>query len=594
MSGPPNDRPLVSVIIPTYHRPVLLAERSILSVLRQTYTNWELIVVDDGSPDDEAERVVERFGDRRIRYVRKPPFDGSQLSDLARWHVAGAEARNYGLELVRGDVIAPLDDDDAFTPEHLAECVDLIARGDADFVYGTVLVRDLETGAEHQDLFAWDDPASRALFEQRNILYHSSVCYAARFASYRYPLDGRHPGDYTLWRAILRAGGRFASLPTPQAVYYGGGTTGAIHTWRPAPLLRDAIEGPLATLGQAHGQPTDASWSERLVTALSQREGVVGALASSSRSAALDAAVTAAARLTGDRREVILPSYAPHAVADSVRRAGLVAVLADVDGPSLCISAATAAPLLSARTAAVLAVNSHGNSCDLAPLRERARANGSLLLCYSSGELAIPTARVPDELADVEVTCYRSADARLVGDTAMVSWTDPSIEAELRRGMYGGPGELNPPSELAAAVACARLPWVDSWEEERRRAAGQYRVALASAPGVETQTGTRARSPRGWQDFVIVLPNGADVEWLSERLRFYRIESSRCRTPLHWLPEFASCDRSSLAATDDLAERTLRLPLYAHIRPQVVSLVASAVKASMRGRIRSREGSLGD
>jgi glycosyltransferase involved in cell wall biosynthesis len=63
-----NETPLVSVILPTYNRASLLG-RAIRSVLAQTYTNLELIVVDDCSPDATRD-VVRSFDDPRLRYLR--------------------------------------------------------------------------------------------------------------------------------------------------------------------------------------------------------------------------------------------------------------------------------------------------------------------------------------------------------------------------------------------------------------------------------------------------------------------------------------------------------------------------------------------
>jgi cellulose synthase/poly-beta-1,6-N-acetylglucosamine synthase-like glycosyltransferase len=61
--------PLVSVIIPSYNRPMLVRTRSIPSVLRQSYDNWEIVVVGDGPETPMLRAVVDGFGDRRIRYA---------------------------------------------------------------------------------------------------------------------------------------------------------------------------------------------------------------------------------------------------------------------------------------------------------------------------------------------------------------------------------------------------------------------------------------------------------------------------------------------------------------------------------------------
>ena len=97
-----NKSQIISIIIPTYNRGMLIAE-AIKSVINQTYANWELIIVDDGSTDD-TEHIVSQFikKDDRISYVKRPDSKPK-----------GANAcRNYGLELSKGDFIKWLDSDD--------------------------------------------------------------------------------------------------------------------------------------------------------------------------------------------------------------------------------------------------------------------------------------------------------------------------------------------------------------------------------------------------------------------------------------------------------------------------------------------------
>ena len=99
--------PLVSIIIPTYNRSSYLKE-AIESVLSQTYTHFELIIVDDGSTDN-TEEVIRQFNDTRIIYIKKPN-EGHP-----------GKTRNAGLRIAQGDFIAFLDDDDKWLPEKLKE-----------------------------------------------------------------------------------------------------------------------------------------------------------------------------------------------------------------------------------------------------------------------------------------------------------------------------------------------------------------------------------------------------------------------------------------------------------------------------------------
>jgi glycosyltransferase involved in cell wall biosynthesis len=105
MSGP-----LVSAIIPTYRRPQLL-ERSLGSVLRQTYRPLELVVIDDGSGDNTPE-VLESFAPRAADA-------GVEFNCFSKQNGGPAAARNAGMERAKGELFAFLDDDDRWYPQKL-------------------------------------------------------------------------------------------------------------------------------------------------------------------------------------------------------------------------------------------------------------------------------------------------------------------------------------------------------------------------------------------------------------------------------------------------------------------------------------------
>lgn len=109
-------QPLVSVILPTHDRPERLGG-AIRSVLSQTYTNLELLVVDDGSVVPVDEVVAKVAGDdERVRLLRLPNSQGA------------AGARNAGLEEISGEVVTFLDDDDRWEHGKLSRQVDFFAR----------------------------------------------------------------------------------------------------------------------------------------------------------------------------------------------------------------------------------------------------------------------------------------------------------------------------------------------------------------------------------------------------------------------------------------------------------------------------------
>jgi len=104
--------PRVSVILPTYNRAQYI-EESIRSVLDQTYTDFELIVVDDASTD-QTSQIVNAMNDDRVRYVRHEQNQGP------------AVARNMGIEHSRGDYLTFQDDDDTWVKHKLQRQVDLL------------------------------------------------------------------------------------------------------------------------------------------------------------------------------------------------------------------------------------------------------------------------------------------------------------------------------------------------------------------------------------------------------------------------------------------------------------------------------------
>lgn len=119
-----QNNPLVSIIIPTYNRAHLLGE-TLGSILAQTYTHWECIVVDDGSKDDTNILMQEYLKkDNRIQFH-------SRTSNYAS---GGNGARNFGFELSKGEFIQWFDSDDLMEENHLELKIHTILKHKADFV----------------------------------------------------------------------------------------------------------------------------------------------------------------------------------------------------------------------------------------------------------------------------------------------------------------------------------------------------------------------------------------------------------------------------------------------------------------------------
>jgi len=115
---------LVSVIIPTFKRSDML-ERAIKSVLQQTYTKIEVLVINDNEPNDEwtimTRNRITLLDDPRIRFI------------IQEKHINGAAARNFGINQAKGEYISFLDDDDYFEEEKISIQLDVLRALSKDF-----------------------------------------------------------------------------------------------------------------------------------------------------------------------------------------------------------------------------------------------------------------------------------------------------------------------------------------------------------------------------------------------------------------------------------------------------------------------------
>lgn len=133
-----QQQPLVTVVIPAYNQASYLAA-AIQSVTRQSYPHWELLVVNDASPD-ETNAIVGQFADPRVKLLVHPQNRGLPA------------ARNTGMRAAKGEIIALLDADDLFHPEKLAAHVAFLAANPA---VGVSYNARYEIGEQEEMLAIW-------------------------------------------------------------------------------------------------------------------------------------------------------------------------------------------------------------------------------------------------------------------------------------------------------------------------------------------------------------------------------------------------------------------------------------------------------
>ena len=227
--------PLVSVLMPAYNAARHLSE-SIESVRCQSFVDWELIVIDDGSQDETAE-IAKRFAvsDARVRVISQA--NGGQAS-----------ARNSGLAGARGDLIAFLDADDLWVSDKLERQVAVMEKTNVDLVYtdGEFFSDEGELGENDGfDIVPGKVEGANmfSLLFQRNRIATLSVLVRKRCLDTVGGFDSdrkyQNCEDYDLWLALANSGAVFYGM-TEKLMKYRRHSAAATTT--PSKLLEPMLE----------------------------------------------------------------------------------------------------------------------------------------------------------------------------------------------------------------------------------------------------------------------------------------------------------------------------------------------------------------
>lgn len=196
--------PQISVLMPVYKTAPYLRE-AMDSMLAQTFGDFELIVLNDGSPD-EAEAIIDSYTDERIvRYTGKT-------------NVGLANILNIGIDMARGKYIARMDSDDISLPNRLQVQFDYLEQHpDIDLV--SVAMQQFGDGSKIMRYDnATEDIKFNALFFSP-VLHASSMWRKERFARLRYEQEYVPAEDYRLWTQALLTGMRMRNLPDVLYLY---------------------------------------------------------------------------------------------------------------------------------------------------------------------------------------------------------------------------------------------------------------------------------------------------------------------------------------------------------------------------------------
>lgn len=192
--------PLISIILPIYNAELFLAE-SIDSILNQTYQNFELILLNDGSTDN-SEKICLSYTDSRIRYYKHA-------------NMGLAATLNKGIDISKGHYIARQDNDDISMPQRLEKQVNYLLQHPQVVLLGT---RALIFSDKYPNYGQHNHPTSSAILKFDllfdNPFVHSSVMFSKEIVQSvgGYSLNRNYYEDHHLWSALAFKG-KVANLP---------------------------------------------------------------------------------------------------------------------------------------------------------------------------------------------------------------------------------------------------------------------------------------------------------------------------------------------------------------------------------------------
>lgn len=183
-------RPLVTVIMPNYNGKRFVRQ-AIESVLNQTYSNWELIIIDDKSTDGSPELIEEYCKrDTRVTLIRSPQNNGVSI------------ARNIGICRARGEFIALLDNDDWWEQDKLERQVELAGTG-ADIIYCSYDLVDEENQKIKRPYIVPEKINFDMMLTSNSIGCSTVFVRADLMREHPFRAEFYHE-DYVLWMELLR------------------------------------------------------------------------------------------------------------------------------------------------------------------------------------------------------------------------------------------------------------------------------------------------------------------------------------------------------------------------------------------------------
>lgn len=248
----------ISIIMPAYNAAKYIGE-SIESVIDQTYKNWELIIIDDGSTDNTA-TIIKQLADtdKRIHYYYQT-------------NAKQGKARNVGIEKSKAQLIAFLDSDDLWLPTRLSLMIEEFVKGNQDLLFTDAYIFEgnfnLKNIPNNQKRFMVTSAQYQGVEGLRNFLYFNKIPMLTTLVKKDVLIetnmfsDREICEDYELWLRLLMRGYTFRSINLSLAAY-------RLHDQASTKNDKLAVDECIDVIFNATKQPENAIYKSLLLAGL--------------------------------------------------------------------------------------------------------------------------------------------------------------------------------------------------------------------------------------------------------------------------------------------------------------------------------------
>jgi perosamine synthetase len=302
----------------------------------------------------------------------------------------------------------------------------------------------------------------------------------------------------------------------------------------------------------------------------------------------------------GPGDEVIVPSLTFIATANAVKHAGATPVFADVDPATLCLSAKTIEPLITAKSKAIIPVHLMGQPCDMPAICRLARRH-SLHVIEDAAEAhgAEVEGRRVGSFGDINCFSFYANKMITTGEGGMCTTNHAALADRMRvlRGHGMDPsrkywhnviGYNYRMTNLQAALGVAQLPLLNHWVEKRRWISARYRELLAGHSSaiyfLEEPSGTRSAR---WMSLAMLADSNCRDPLIDDLFR-QGIEARPLFWPVHQMPPYRGGRAAALPMTEDLSRRGVMLPSHTKLVEADLEMICESIASGLEARKGSR------